>query len=146
MNTVLQFVVAMFGTLSFAILFHAPRKEYLWCSVTGGLGWVVYLFLVQAHASVAIATLCATFILTILSRVLSYRREKPVTVFLIPGIFPLVPGAGIYYTAYYFISNLKGQFFSKAVETTLIAGSIALGIFFGSLLPQIWFRRLFQKR
>lgn len=146
MNIAVQFVVAMLGTLSFAILFNAPKKEYIWCSITGGLGWVVYLFIVQIHASVAAATLCATFILTIFSRVLSLTRKKPVTVFLIPGIFPLVPGAGIYYTAYYFISNLKNQFFYKAVETTLIAGSIALGIFLGFLLPQIWFNKILHRK
>lgn len=146
MNLTIQFVVAMLGTLSFAILFNAPMEEYVWCSVTGGLGWIVYLFIIQVPASAATATLCATFVLTILSRILSFTRKKPVTIFLIPGIFPLVPGAGIYYTAYYFISNLKNQFFSKTVETTLIAGAIALGIFFGSLLPQSWFQRIFQRK
>ena len=30
-------------------------------------------------------------------------RRCPATVFLISGIFALVPGAGLYYTAYYFI-------------------------------------------
>ncbi|HEX3016284.1 MAG TPA: threonine/serine exporter family protein [Caproicibacter sp.] len=146
MNTIIQFVIAMLGTLSFAVLFSAPQKEYVWCSVTGGLGWVVYLLIIQMHGSIALATLCAAFILTILSRALSFARKKPLTIFLIPGIFPLVPGADIYYTAYYFISNQKNLFFNKAVETTLIAGAIALGIFFGSLLPQIWFRKVFSRK
>ena len=146
MNHLIQFAVAMFATLSFAILFNAPRKEYFWCSITGASGWIAYLFLMQTHISPAIATIGATLILTILSRVLSVARRNPVTVFLIPGIFPLVPGAGIYYTSYYFIMNQRDLFFSKGVETISIAGAIALGIFLGFSMPQIWLQRVFGRR
>ena len=37
--------------------------------------------------------------------------------FLISGIFALVPGAGIYYTAYYFIMGDNAMAVAKGVET-----------------------------
>ena len=50
------------------------------------------------------------------------------TIFLLPGIFPLVPGAGIYYTAYYFLQGKQELFASKGVETFKVALALALGI------------------
>ena len=44
------------------------------------------------------------------------------------GIFPLVPGAGIYYTAYYFIQNDNLQMAATAAETVKIAAALAIGI------------------
>ena len=58
------------------------------------------------------------------------------------GIFTLVPGAGIYYTAYYLLMGDLAQFTAKGIETFKIAGAIALGIVFGFAIPQSWFNRL----
>ena len=52
------------------------------------------------------------------------------------GIFPLVPGSGIYYTSYYFIMSDMESFVAKGTETFKVAGAIALGIIFGFALPQ----------
>ena len=57
------------------------------------------------------------------------------TIFLLPGIFPLVPGAGIYYTAYYFLRGEQALFASKGVETFKVALALALGIALVCSLP-----------
>ena len=58
------------------------------------------------------------------------------TIFLLPGIFPLVPGAGIYYTAYYLFAGRAGAFFaSKGGETFKVALALALGIALVCSLP-----------
>ncbi len=141
----LQFIVSAFATLSFAVLFHAPRKELLYCGLTGGVGWVVYLICQENGSNIYIACLLATFFLTLLARIFSAVRRNPVTIYLVTGIFPLVPGAGIYYTAYYLIMGEMTQFSSKGVETFLIAGSISLGIVFGFAIPQNIFNTLQKK-
>mgnify|MGYP000007696612 CR=1 FL=1 len=56
------------------------------------------------------------------------RHKAPITVFLLTGIFPLVPGAGIYYTAYYFLRNDRALCTSKGIETLKVAVALALGI------------------
>ena len=100
---IIQFLVSLAATLSFAVLFSAEKKQLFFCGLTGALGWIVYLICLQYHTDNAIANLIATFALTLVARILSAVRRTPVTVFLLTGIFPLVPGAGIYYTSYYFI-------------------------------------------
>ena len=91
----LQFLLAGAGTLSFAILFACPRRTLPYCGLVGAVGWLVYeiaeLFGMEAFA----ASLLAVIPLTLLARILAMTLRTPVTVFLLTGIFPLVPGAGI---------------------------------------------------
>ncbi len=137
-----QIIAAMLGTLAFVILFNAPRKEYIFCALNGALGWLAYLIFTEMGAGIVVASLGATLILTLAARVLSAVRRCPVTVFLVTGIFTLVPGAGIYYTAYYLLMNDLAQFSAKGIETFKVAGAIALGIVFGFAIPQSLFNKL----
>lgn len=112
MTYVIQFVLAMIATIAFALLFCAPKKELVFCGLSGALGWIVYYILFQLNGNVVLASLVATFILTVFSRTMAVVRRNPATVYLLCGIFPLVPGAGIYYTAYYLIQK-KAHFFPQ---------------------------------
>lgn len=142
---ILQFILAMLATASFAVLFSAPREQCFFCALTGAAGWICYLIFDALGTGTVVASLLATFILTILSRLFAALRKNPVTLYLVIGIFPLVPGAGIYYTSYYFIMNEMNQFAAKGMETFKIAGAIAIGIIFGFSIPQSLFHKL-QKR
>ena len=66
--------------------------------------------------------------LTLLARIFAISRKAPVTIFLLSGIFALVPGAGIYYTAYYFIQNDNALALSTGINTFKIAVALAVGI------------------
>ena len=98
-----QLAAAFGATVGFAVLVNALPREFVWAGVTGAVGWGCYWLYLQWQPSVAVASLLASLMLALLSRVFSVVRRCPATVFLISGIFALVPGAGIYYTAYYFI-------------------------------------------
>lgn len=139
---IIEFIVAMVATISFAILFNAPKSEAIYCGLTGALGWVVYYAMTSNGANSVLASLFATFCLTVLARAFAVIRKSPVTMYVLPGIFPLVPGAGIYYTAYYlFIGNTEMSGF-KGLETLEIAGAIVFGIIFGFGIPQWLFHKL----
>lgn len=136
-----QVIAAMMGTFTFGILFNVPRREYVFCAMNGGIAWMSYLIFQEICASTTIASLGATFVLTVVARVLSAVRHCPVTVFLLTGIFVLVPGAGIYYTAYYLLMDNLALSTAKGIETFKVAGAIALGIVFGFAIPQKCFHR-----
>ena len=141
---IVQFIVCFFATLSFAILFSTPKRQLIFCGLTGAAGWMVYLLFMNTEFGFGVANLAAAFTLTLMSRIFAAIERHPVTVYLLAGIFPLVPGAGIYYTSYYFITHEMEQFAAKGAETILIAGSIAFGIVFGFSLPQRAFNALGQ--
>ena len=124
-----HFVVAMISVVSFGITFHVPRRHYLACGLTGAVGWIVYLLCLNLlHCTAPVSVLVATLPLAALARVFAIRHKAPLTVFLLSGIFPLVPGAGIYNTAYYFLQDDRALFANAGVETLKIALALALGI------------------
>lgn len=139
-----QFIICFFATLSFAVLFSAPKHQLLFCGLTGAMGWIVYLLILQINGSIALANVCASFTLTLMARIFAALNRHPVTVYLLAGIFPLVPGAGIYYTSYYFIMHEMNHFAKYGAETLIVAGSIVFGIVFGFSIPQQLFNALPQ--
>ncbi len=138
----IQCAVSFVSVVAFAVLFHAPRQEWAWCGLTGMAGWAAYWLLVQMEQGVVTASLVAAVVLALLSRILAVVRRCPMTVFIMGGIFPLVPGAGIYYTVYYFIMGEEGQCLAKGVETLKIAAAIAIGIVLVLALPGALFQPL----
>ena len=141
-----QCVVSFLSMVAFAVLFHAPRKEWIWCGFTGMAGWAAYWLLVQLEQGVVTASLVAAVVLALLSRILAVVRRCPMTVFIMGGIFPLVPGAGIYYTVYYFIMGQEELCLAKGVETLKIATAIAIGVVLVLALPGSFFRPLHRSR
>ena len=137
MEFIIQFIVALFATVSFAVIFSAPKKELFYCGFTGA---------VQFDMGVVFPSLIATLCLTIMARIFAAARSMPVTVYLLSGIFPLVPGAGIFYTAYYLFTNDRALSSSKGIETFEVAGAIVLGIIFGFGIPQSLFNLLKPKK
>ena len=139
LNWLFQTGVAFLATITFAIIFHTPRREWLFCGITGGLGWLVYLICMSADMGVVASSFFATLALAWISRIFAFCRKTPVTVFLISGIFPLVPGAGIYYTGYNVFMSDNAQALAKGMETIKIAVAIALGIGIVLSLPAFFF-------
>ena len=60
MEFIIQFIVALFATLSFAVIFSAPKKELFYCGFTGALGWIIYYIMVQFDMGVVFPSLIAT--------------------------------------------------------------------------------------
>lgn len=135
----------MLGVWAFAVLFHVPQKCYLFCAINGAMGWICYLCLTGYGFGHGISSLAATIVLTIVSRLLAVLLKEPVTIFLITGIFPLVPGASIYSTAYCFIQQDWILAAEMTMDVLTFSGSIALGIIIGSIIPQAYFNRISGK-
>ncbi|MCR4829860.1 MAG: threonine/serine exporter family protein [Pseudobutyrivibrio sp.] len=138
-----QFVVAMIATFAFAIVFNAPKTELFFCGLSGAIGWIFYSIIASNLGAPTLGNIVGSLLLTMFSRTLAAKRKNPVTVYLISGIFPLVPGAGIYYTSYYLIMNDMTTFSSYGLSTIKTAGAIVMGIIFGMVFPQSWFNKAF---
>lgn len=141
---ILQIILSFIGTVAFAVLFQAPYNKFVYCGISGAVAWVVYL-LAHQYLSHGMSIFISALMLTILTRCFSFRLKAPVTIFLVTGIFPLVPGTGIYFTAYYLFMADSNMAFMKGWETLSTAGAIALGILFGSAIPPQWFRAVLKK-
>ena len=94
-----QLLAAGVGTAAFSVLFYVPRKYYGFCAACGAWGWLTYFVLEWAGMTVTEATFFAAAAVVFLSRLFAVMERCRATLFMIPGIFPLVPGGGSYWTA-----------------------------------------------
>jgi len=139
----IQLAAALVGSAAFAVLFGVPRKYYWHGGVCGMIGWVVYLVMLRyAGSSVVEASGAATIAVALTARELAVWQRCPMTVFLICGIFPLVPGAGIYWTSYYVIS---GQLHA-ALTAGFTAIKVVIAIIFGIVFTTDVIFRLLKRR
>ena len=147
MTFVLNLLLASTGSLAFAILYNVPRKFYLCAAFTGMAGWFCY-YLIVPFTDTAVASFFGAVGVVLVSRIFAVWKKCPITVFLISGIFPLVPGAGVYYTMYYLVSNELTLAAIKGLESLKIAFGIVLGIVFIVTIPKKWFfiQKLAKKR
>ena len=134
MTFVLNLLLASTGSLAFAILYNVPRKFYLCAAFTGMAGWFCY-YLIVPFTDTAVASFFGAVGVVLVSRIFAVWKKCPITVFLISGIFPLVPGAGVYYTMYYLVSNELTLAAIKGLESL----KIAFGIVFIVTIPKKWF-------
>ncbi len=126
-----QLLAAYVGTVAFAVLFGVPRKYYFDSGLCGMLGWLLYLILMNyTGLSVANMVFFATVLVTFTAMVSAIVRKCPITVYLICGIFPLVPGAGIFWTTY----NVVSEQFGAALHTGITALKVTVAIAFGIIL------------
>ncbi len=135
------------GTVSFAVIYNVPRKYYFACGVTGMAGWMTYLLVnSQSFMSVSAASFFGAFAVVLISRILTIYMKCPITVFLVSGILPLVPGAGVYYTAYYIVTNQLTQASLKGMESFKVAFAIVMGIVLVVSNPREVFHMVFWRK
>lgn len=142
---ILQLLAAMVGTVAFSVLFGVPSIYYLYCGLIGGAGWGVYLAASNIFGA-AVSSMIATMVVIFLSRLVAVWKRCPVTIFLIAGIFPLVPGAGVYWTAYYIVTDQLWMAAETGYMAVKTAVAIVLGIVFIFEIPQGFFLALFGYR
>ncbi len=143
---IIQFIVAFLATLAFAVLVNAPMREFGYAGITGAVGWLVYCLCLRGGTSAVGAAFLAALTLAFVSRAFAVVRMRPATVFLISGIFALVPGAGVYDMAYYFIQGDNRTAFEKGFEALQVAIALAVGIVLVMALPGRLFEVLAREK
>ena len=125
----IQLIAAFLGTVTFAALFGVPRKYYFDAGFCGTMGWLLYLLLSRYTSMSPVEIIfCSTTLVTLTALLQSIARKCPITVFLICGIFPLVPGAGIFWTSYNIVANQIPDAIQTGFAALKATVAIALGI------------------
>ncbi|WP_077367296.1 threonine/serine exporter family protein [Anaerosalibacter sp. Marseille-P3206] len=134
MEFIKAFIFSFCGTLGFSVLFRTPRDSLIKTGILGGLGWVVNLIMTDFTNSSVTGMFFGALTVGILGEILAKRFKKPATIFIIPGIITLVPGAGMYYTMLALIKKRFYDAIKTGTETIFIAAAIAIGIILSSTL------------
>ena len=138
---IIQFLVSLAATLSFAVLFSAEKKQLFFCGLTGALGWIVYLICLQYHTDNAIANLIATFALTLVHGFFRQCAELRSRCSCSPGSSTCSGCRNLLYLLLLYHGRYE-PVLKYGISTVKVAGSIVLGIIFGFALPQSLFNGL----
>lgn len=141
MMLVEQLVTSFIATAAFAILFNVPRGTLLQCGFVGMLGWVLYMLMTQYAVDTILATLLASFSVTLVSHLCAKSFKTPVIVFSVSGIIPLVPGGLAYDAMRNVVLHHYDVAVQLAVQAFLLSGAIAIGLVFSEVLNQLLRKR-----
>lgn len=114
--------------LTFGVMFQAPKRSLFLLGITGTVSWAGFLLSQVWVDNVIISVFIASAIVGISGELFARLMHLPVTVFVIAGIIPLVPGIAAYDTMLYMI---KGQYLEgvrSGLDTLMIAGAIAFAV------------------
>ena len=125
-------VFSLVGCLGFAILFNIHGPGGLLCALGGMLSWAVYLIILRMGYSDILAYFWSALFASVYSETMARIRKYPAISYLVVSIFPLIPGAGAYYTMNYAVRGEMDLFASQGIHTAAIAGILAVGILLGS--------------
>ena len=136
---------AFIAIVAFAIMLEIPKKYLAYAGLVGAIGWFAYLTAMGKYENEILATFLSALSIALVSQVFARLFKLPVTVFLVSGILPTVPGAGMYRIVYYFIQNDMEMTSYYLTMTLEIAGAIAIGIFLVDAVFRV-FQRSFGRK
>lgn len=142
---ILKVIGAFLAILCFAIMLETPKKYLFYAGCVGAVGWFVFLFAGELGADDIFATFLSAFTIALISHVFARMFKTPVTGFLIAGILPTVPGAGMYHIGYYLFQNDRKMMGVYITSTLQIAGVIAAAIFLVDAIFRLNFLGNFEK-
>lgn len=126
---IIKVIGAFLAILCFAIMLETPKKYIVFAGIVGAVGWFVFLFAGKMGASEVFATFLSALTIAFISHVFARVFKTPVTGFLIAGILPTVPGAGMYHIGYYLFQRDMDMMAYYITSVLQIAGVIAAAIF-----------------
>ena len=124
----IHFLFSLFATIGFAIFLNSPKSILIHSGIIGGIGWTLYVFLIENSFSPISANFIAAALVSMFSEILARKLKYPAISFVIPGIIPLVPGLSLYNTMLFLVQNNYDSAISTGATTLFVSGAIALGV------------------
>ncbi len=143
---IIKITLAFFGSIFPAILFNIDRRKIILAGLCGAIGWAIYQILFYFTQSPIIASFFGAIAIGIYSESLARIIKSPAFSFLIPGIFPLVPGYKAYTALRHIVENNLSAALDKGILTLAVAGSIGFGIMFSTAMFKLVFKGKRAKR
>ena len=133
-----QCLFAALGCVGFSILFNIHGPGVILCTIGGGLSWLVYRVAGELGCGDIVCYFWSALFASVYSETMARVRKYPAISYLVVSIFPLIPGAGVYYTMTYAVLGQMDQFARQGMHTAAIAGIMAVGILLGSTVFRIY--------
>lgn len=132
-----QAIASLIGCMGFAVLFNIHGPGGMLCALGGVLTWLVYLLILELTGNDLSAYFWGTLFAAVYSEIMARIRKYPAISYLVVSIFPLIPGAGVYYSMSYAVGGQMPEFAAQGMHTAAIAGIMAVAILLASTTVRI---------
>lgn len=134
----LTYISAFLTAAATSLAMRSPRHTIVPVGLVGLVGWVGYkIGLLIWPGAGAFAAFLGALCVGVVAELFARRLRQPTILFIIPGLFPLVPGIMAYRGTLALISGELSRAASIWVETLLYAGGLAVGL----TIPPAFLRR-----
>ena len=137
-GVIIQCLACFIGCYGFVILFNIHGRGSLICVLGGTATWLIYCIAFHFSGNDLMAYFWSALFASFYSEVMARIRKCPAISYLVVSIFPLIPGAGVYYTMNYAVRGMNEQFALQGLHTAAIAGIIAVGILLASTTVRVY--------
>ncbi len=126
------------GCAGFTILFNIHGKGTVLCVLGGVLTWAVYAITMALGGSELMGFFWGSIFASFYAEIMARIRKCPAICYLVVCIFPLIPGAGVYYTMNHAVQGNMTLFAEQGMFTAATAGLMAVGIILVSTVFRMW--------
>ncbi len=138
-------ICAALATVGFSFLWHVSWKHMPFVGITGGVCWLMFLVFYD-KMGLGPASFFASVGLAFCAFLFSRVKQCPVTVFLVPGIVPIVPGCTLFFAVFDLLRLNYHDAAILAAQSIIICGAIVLGTALVSVIPPKFFALFSPKK
>ena len=139
----LQLISCTIACTGFALIFKIKGKQVLYSTIGAFFTWAVYLVAYEWYPSNFVATLAGGMFVFLFAYIMSRVNKAPSTIFLTATMFPLIPGANLYYMMYGILVQNIELLSSEALMLVSTCLAIAAGFLVMDILIRVS-RRIFR--
>ena len=139
----ISLIAGMFGTLGFCIIYHMRGIKLLFATLGGLLAMGVYLLVGLAISDTFTKVFIASISVGVYGEIMARVLKTPAICYVMPGGFPLYPGASLYYSLTHLVNGNNNLFWSYLGSTGITILGIASGVVLTSVLFK-YLHRLFN--
>ena len=131
-------LVSFIACAGFVIVFNIHGHGKMLCALGGAVTWASYCVAEALGCDTLLCYFISTCMAAVFSEAMARLRKYPAISYLVISLLPLIPGAGIYYTALYAIGGDMAMASAYGINTLATAGVMAAGILVVSTVVRMW--------
>ena len=143
----IQVGAAFVASACYAVAAHAPLRAVAGTGLAGAVCWLTYLLLAAPTHNELLETFLAAVVVAGLGWGLARWQHEPVTLYILPGVLPLLPGLTIYNGMLALARNQSVEGLLQLAHATFLGGALAAGVALSNTVaPTLWHKPHLRKR
>jgi len=130
----IHMIFSFLAAVSFGLLCNVPKRSVIAGGLIGTIGWITYIQLISRGFGVFLSSFTSAFLLAFAARAAASKFHLPITVYVVPGLVPIVPGITFYEALRRLIAGSDSFSGFGIVQVVFGAAGIACGIAIADVL------------